>query len=565
MRNRNRPAQSVRSGDERDGVRIPEVTEAAWREIHAFSEKTQQRFDMKIKLNSVSDTTDTSPCETMAGVPCGYIIFGASGDLTLRKLIPAVFSLFRERKVPEQFFVLGFARTLMTDNEFRAKVRDSIRQVYGDIAQFDIENFAMRCFYVAGSYDQDDGYLKLREKMEELGKKFGTDGNLVFHIATPPTLYADIVSFLGTNGLVTRHQNNTPFQRVIVEKPFGHDLESAAQLDQVLLVHLAEEQIYRIDHYLGKETVQNMLMFRFANQIFEPAWNRQYIDHVQITVAEQLGIEHRAGYFEQAGLLRDMFQNHMLQLAALVGMEPPVDSSAESVRDEKVKFMKSIRPFDLENLEAQLIKGQYDEGEVSGKKLLAYRQEKGVAATSCTETYFAMKLFVDNWRWKDVPFYLQAGKRLGKKLTRIAVIFKKVPHSMFTGRLRDLDPAPNVLVFEIQPRQGISLHFQAKVPGAKMCLAPLRMEFDYRDAFGTKMDEDYSTLILDCILGDQTLYWRKDGVETSWRLLSPVLEKWETECRQVKESTLERYAAGGWGPAAGNNLIEQDGRAWLMP
>jgi len=520
---------------------------------------------MKIQLHSLSSSANGRSCEETVGVPCGYVIFGASGDLSLRKLIPAVFSLFRAKKIQEQFFVVGFARSAMTDDQFRAKVMDSIRLTYGDVAKIEIENFATRCFYVAGAYDQDDGYSRLREKTAELGQRYGSDGNLVFHIATPPTLYAVIVTFLGKNRLVTRHQNDKPFHRVIVEKPFGRDLESGVNLNKELLEHLADEQIYRIDHYLGKETVQNILMFRFANQIFEPAWNRQHIDHVQITVAEQLGVEHRAGYFEEAGLLRDMFQNHMLQLAALVGMEPPVDASAESVRDENVKFMKSIRPFDLENLETQLIRGQYDEGEVLGKKLPAYREEKGVAPTSCTETYFAMKLFVDNWRWKDVPFYLQAGKRLGEKLTRISVIFKKVPHSMFSGSLQELHPGPNVLVFEIQPRQGISLLFQAKVPGVKMCLAPLRMELDYRDVFGTKMDEDYSTLILDCMLGDQTLYWRKDGVETSWKLLNPVLDKWQAECRQAQNSALQRYPAGSWGPDAGSRLIEQDGRSWIVP
>ncbi len=513
----------------------------------------------------MSSKTNGGSCEIVTGGPCGYVVFGASGDLTHRKLMPAVFSLFRAKKIPEQFFVVGFARSVMADSEFRLRVIDSLRQAYGDISKTEIENFVMRCFYVAGGYDQDDGYRKLNEKIEELGRRFGTEGNLVFHIATPPSLYATIVSFLGKNGVVTRHQNEKPFHRVIVEKPFGQDLQSAVNLNKDLLEHLADEQIYRIDHYLGKETVQNILMFRFANQIFEPAWNRQYIDHVQITVAEQLGVEHRAGYFEKAGLLRDMLQNHMLQLAALVGMEPPVDSSAESVRDEKVKFMKSIRPFDIENLEAQLIRAQYCEGEASGKKLAAYREEKGVSATSCTETYFAMKLFVDNWRWKDVPFYLQAGKRLPTKLTRISVIFKKVPHSMFTGHSKDLDPVPNILVFEIQPRQGTSLLLQAKVPGGKMCLASLKMELDYRDVFGTKMDEDYSTLILDCMLGDQTLYWRKDGVETSWRLLSPVLKLWQAECRQAKESSLKKYAAGSWGPAAGIRLIEQDGRTWIVP
>ena len=301
-------------------------------------------------------------------------------------------------------------------------------------------------------------------------------------------------------------------------------------------------------------------MFRFANQIFEPAWNSEYIDHVQITVAEEIGVGHRAGYFEQAGLLRDMFQNHMLQLAALVGMEPPVDLSADKVRDEKIKFMKSIRPFDLDNLQSQLIRGQYG----AGKNLKSYREEDGVAAQSCTETYFAMKLLVDNSRWKNVPFYLQAGKRLEKKLTRIAVVFKEVPHIMFNKKQTGLIPAPNMLIFDLQPHQGISLLFQAKVPGSKMCLAPLAMDLDYRETFGRKMDEDYSTLILDCMLGDQTLYWRKDGVETSWKLVSPVLEKWEKEKLEDKERMLEMYTAGEWGPKAGRALMKQDDRTWMV-
>lgn len=519
---------------------------------------------MEIKLSSTASTASTESCEVVAGRPCGYAIFGASGDLTHRKLIPAVFSLFRAKKVPEEFFVVGFARSIMGDTAFRLKVKDSIHQAYGNIPESEVENFATRCFYVAGSYDQDDGYQQLHRKTEELGKRFGTGGNLVFHVATPPSLYATIVARLGKNGLVKREQNDTHFQRVIVEKPFGRDFDSAVQLNKDLLEHLTDEQIYRIDHYLGKETVQNILLFRFANRFFEPAWNSQHIDHVQITVAEQLGVEHRAGYFEQAGLLRDMFQNHMLQLAALVGMEPPVDFSADSVRDEKVKFMKSIRPFAMEKPETQLLRGQYGAGEFSGRKLVAYREEEGVAPTSCTETYFAMKLLVDNWRWKDVPFYLQAGKRLEKKLTRIAVIFKKVPHGIFGENRQGSAPSPNVLVFEIQPRQGTSLLFQAKVPGSKVCLAPLRMELDYRAAFGARMDEDYSTLILDCMLGDQTLYWRRDGVETSWKLLTPVLKKWEAESQEGKDRKLAKYAAGSWGPAAGNRFIEQDGRAWIV-
>ncbi len=507
-------------------------------------------------------------CEFMTGGGCGYVIFGASGDLTQRKLLPSVFSLCRAKRVPEEFFVIGFARSSMDDAGFRAKVRDSIRQAHDNIPEAEIELFAEKCFYVSGSYDHSDGYRLLKATTEELGARFATGGNLVFHIATPPKLYAVIVSELGKNGLVKRHQNNNPFHRVIVEKPFGRDLESADRLNNDLLEHISDDQTYRIDHYLGKETVQNILMFRFANPIFEPAWNCAYIDHVQITVAESLGVEHRAGYFESSGLLRDMFQNHMLQLAALVGMEPPVSFDSENVRDENVKFMKSIRPFDLENLAAQLVRGQYGPGVISGHETKAYRVEDGVAPASCTETYFAMKMFVDNWRWKGVPFYLRAGKRLEKKLTQIAVVFKKAPHCMFSQANAAAAPAPNVLVFDIQPKQGLSLSCQAKVPGSKMCLAPMQMDFNYRDMYGREMDEDYSTLILDCIRGDQTLFWRKDGVEASWRLLTPILRDFETCAatgRNGEPELPEIYPAGGWGPTAGDRLLEKDDRSWIAP
>lgn len=516
---------------------------------------------MKIRLKP--ETSEES-CEIVVGGPCGYVIFGASGDLTGRKLIPAVFSLFRAGKVPDNFFIVGFARSEMDDDAFRKRVEESIEHADENLSSSVREDFIARCFYVSGEYDQNDGYQRLREKLEKLSREFHTENNLIFHIATPPKLYGTIVTLLGKNNLVKRGRNDKPFQRVIVEKPFGHDLESAALLDEELREYLSEEQIYRIDHYLGKETVQNILMFRFANQIFESTWNNHHIDHIQITVAEEIGVGHRAGYFEQAGLLRDMFQNHMMQLTALIGMEPPIDFSADSVRDEKIKFMKSIRPFALDSLETQLVMGQYATGKDSEGNLTAYREEKGVKETSCTETYFAMKLLVDNWRWKDVPFYLQAGKRLEKKLTRIAVIFKKIPYLMFSEDLEGPAPSPNVLIFEIQPRQCTSLLLRAKVPGSKMCLEPLRMELDYREAFGTGMDEDYSTLILDCINGDQTLFWRRDGVEASWKLLTPVLQQWETATQAEKENMLKMYDAGSWGPAAAARFIEKDRRRWII-
>lgn len=514
---------------------------------------------MKLTVNSEV----VESCEVAMGGPCGYVIFGASGDLTRRKLLPAVFSLYKNKRIPDHFFVVGFARSPMEDNAFRSAVRDSLIRTNGDLQAAAIESFIERCFYVSGSYDQDDGYRQLLRATETLAQKYNTGGNLVFHLATPPSLYATIVAGLARNKLVRRRQNNEPYHRVIVEKPFGRDIDSAQFLNQELLYYLSEDQIYRIDHYLGKETVQNILMFRFANRLFEPVWNSQHIDHVQITAAEEIGVEHRAGYFEQAGLLRDMFQNHMLQLAALVGMEPPVDFSADSVRDEKVKFMKSIRPLDLETLNEQLVRGQYGRSKSGGQPLQAYREEEGVAPASCTETYFAMKLQVDNWRWKGVPFYLRAGKRLEKKQTRIGVVFKQVPHCMFDKKSLGGTPGQNVLVFDIQPRQGISLLFQAKVPGAKICLTSLNMSFDYREIYGPRMDEDYSTLILDCMLGDQTLYWRKDGVETSWKLLTPVLRKWEECSQSEKNSILELYAAGSWGPPGGGTLLEKDGRSWL--
>ncbi len=369
-------------------------------------------------------------------------------------------------------------------------------------------------------------------------------------------MYGTIVERLGPHLHCRRRGDSRQQVRLIVEKPFGRDLQSAVQLNTKIQQCFDESQIYRIDHYLGKETVQNILMFRFANAIFEPVWNRNFIDHIQITIAESIGVEHRAGYYDKAGALRDMFQNHMLGMLSLVAMEPPVSFGADGIRDEKVKLLRSIRAFDLESLGNFMTRGQYGPGTINGEQVAGYRQEDGVNANSRTETFVAAKVFVDNWRWKGVPFYLRTGKRLAYKDTEIAITFKQVPHSMFISAGLAEMPA-NVLVLQIQPEEGISLSFQAKRPGSKVCMSTLRMDFSYREVFGTEAPEAYQRLLLDCMVGDQTLFIRQDNVEVSWGLLTPVLNAWEKS-----DSVPCQYAAGSDSFAEADALIESDGRKW---
>ncbi len=493
--------------------------------------------------------------------PVGLVIFGASGDLTQRKLLPALFSLFDKGLLVKNSYIIGVARTQMTDEAFRQRVRESLKGHSKEAESSNLDEFVSRCGYLAGEYHDAGLYSSLSSRLKQMDAMHSTGGNRIFYFATPPNLPCPVAGRLASAGLTRGPDDGSAYVRVVIEKPFGWDLESAKELDIELHRHLNEDQIYRIDHYLGKDTVQNILMFRFANTVFEPVWNNRYIDHVQVTVAGSIGVEHRAGYFEQAGLLRDMFQNHLLQMVALVAMETPVSFEADRVRDEKVKVMRSIRPFPLNELGRWIVRGQYGSGQVNGQDVPGYRGEDGVSARSQVETFVAAKIMIDNWRWQGVPFYLRSGKRMAKDTSEIVITFRKVPHSIFSP-LMPAELTPNVLVLTVQPNEGVSLTIQAKVPGPKICLASLAMNFCYSEVFGVAPPNAYERLLLDCMLGDQTLFWRSDGIEVSWSIFTPVLEKWE---RDPEECPLYPYWAGTWGPGEAETLLERDGREWRMP
>ncbi len=488
-------------------------------------------------------------CAEQPAGPTGIVVLGASGDLTRRKLLPSLFDLYRRELLSEQFYILGCGRTHMSDEKFEQFSAEAIAKDAAGAAE-QAKNFTQKCSFISGDYDDAKFYDGLKKRIEELNKLHKVDGNLIFYLSVPPFLYPVIVEHLGVSGLAQ------PETRLIIEKPFGHDLESAQRLNEVISKCFDESQVYRIDHYLGKETVQNILMFRFANAIFEPVWNRNYIDHVQITIAESVGIEHRAGYYDKSGALRDIFQNHMLQMLALVAMEPPTSFEADRVRDEKIKLLRSIRPIEFEPWSAQIVRGRYTAGKVNSKELCGYLQEKSVPAHSQTETFVAAKLLIENWRWRGVPFYVRSGKRLAAKNTAIAITFRHVPHSMFVSAgLEELPP--NVLTLQIQPQEGMSLQFQAKRPGSKMCMGTLDMHFNYTDVFAVEMPEAYSRLLLDAMQGDQTLFNRYDSVESAWKLFDPVLRAW-----QDSDMPLYDYPAGAESFPAADNLIESDGRKW---
>ncbi len=489
-----------------------------------------------------------------------FIIFGASGDLTHRKLIPALYNLAVAGLLPEGFAVIGYAVTPMTDETFRNEMRDWVKSSPEASAfQKDVwDRFAEGLHYITGDFEKPEGYLALADKLSHLDDNHGCCGNRLFYCATPPSFYGIIAKSLGRHGLLTKREDRENWSRIIIEKPFGTSLISARELNETVHRVFKEDQIYRIDHYLGKETVQNIMAFRFANSIIEPIWNRRYVDHVQITAAESLGVEHRGRYYEEAGALRDMFQNHLIQLMALVAMDPPVRYDGRSVRDRKADVLRAIVPLDPENLGDVAVRGQYGPGEIDGVKMPGYRQEDLVDPNSCTETFAALKLVVDTWRWADVPFYLRSGKRMPKKLTEIAIQFKRVPHLFFQSSPQD-EIEPNVLTIQIQPDEGISLKLGAKQPGPEMHIRQVKMEFSYGEAFGITPATAYETLLLDAMEGDPTLFNRGDAVELSWEVLAPILETWEAT-RQYTH--FPNYAAGTWGPTAADTLLAKDGRSW---
>lgn len=478
--------------------------------------------------------------------PCVMVIFGASGDLTSRKLMPALFNLFRNNVLPRSWAIVGCGRTPLTDEEFRERMR----QALGNSPGFNLDSwpgFAASLHYVTLDYHEPAAFVSLAEELRSLDREVNAEGNRVYYLALPPALYGRVSRNLGSAGLAREHQAGNGWSRIVVEKPFGHDVRSAVELDRTLHAHFQEHQIFRIDHYLAKETVQNILMFRFANSIFEPVWDRRFIDSVAITASEALGVEQRAGYYEQTGVLRDMFQNHMMQLLALIAMEPPSEFEADRVREEKAKVHRSLRPFPMARLQDHLIVGQYAAGHIDGVEVAGYREEPGVNPASLVPTFATMRVFVDNWRWQGVPFYLTSGKRLREKLTEIVIQFKEVPHSMFRHVL-DESIIANRLALGIYPEEKISLTFQTKNPGTKLCLRSVTMDFRYHQDQAGPMLESYETVLVDVMLGDQMLFWREDDVELCWSFLTPILSECET-CA-YRDDMLRFYAAGTWGPGS---------------
>ncbi len=490
--------------------------------------------------------------------PCAIVVIGACGDLTRRKIILALFRLFQSKGLPDPFLVLGADLNDMTTEGYRDFIKESIHDLSGeDLNEKEWDAFVTHIHYKTIDPKAESPYHDAADLLKRALRDSDMPGNRLLYLAVPPTQYVGIIQGLGKAGFAAEDEDWGGWSRIIIEKPFGRDLQGAQDLNRDIHEYFREDQVYRIDHYLAKETVQNLLMFRFANAIFEPIWNRRYIDHIQITAAETLGVEHRAIYYEQAGILRDMFQNHILQLLAMTAMEPPSVFQAERVRDEKIKVFRSLRPFPVTQLNKNLVLGQYAAGTIGGKKVPAYRGEPGVDKESLTPTFAMAKVFIDSWRWQGVPFYLRSGKRMATKLTEIAIQFKGVPNLMFRNVLAE-DIHPNVLILRIQPDERITLTFQTKLPGAKVCLQPVTMNFHYSSFQEGALLDAYEKVILDCLLGDHMLFVRQDGVEECWTFLSPVLEACET-CKN-REQSLHFYPAGTWGPQATDDLMKHDGR-----
>ncbi|HTS28858.1 MAG TPA: glucose-6-phosphate dehydrogenase [Bryobacteraceae bacterium] len=487
---------------------------------------------------------------------CVVVIFGANGDLTKRKLVPALYRLAYDRRLSAGFAVVGISRTAMSDDEFREKMLDSVKR-FSEDTKFDSDvwdAFAGGLFYIAGDIGDKDLYERLAKRLAEIETSRRTGGNVMFYLSTQPSQYASISSGLGSAGL----GKGDGWRRLVVEKPFGHNLESARELSDRLHEVFAESDVYRIDHYLGKETVQNILAFRFGNGIFEPLWNRRYVNHVQITAAESIGVEGRGAYYQEAGALADMIQNHLLQVMATIAMEPSASFRATSVRDERSKLLRSIRSMTPDEIRQNTVPGQYGPARIGGQEVPGFRQEPGVDPGSQTDTYAAATFFVDNWRWAGVPFYVRTGKRLPKRVTEIAIQFNQAPLRIFENG--DGASAPNLLIVRIQPEEGISLKFLSKTPGSGMKLRPVSMDFNYGSSFGERSPSAYETLLLDAIIGDATLYTRQDMVEASWTVVEPIQEVW----RNTKYN-FSNYAAGTWGPAASDDMLAQRGHVWRKP
>jgi glucose-6-phosphate 1-dehydrogenase len=520
--------------------------------------------------------------------PAMMVIFGASGDLANRKLLPAIYKLSQQRLLPPNFVILGYARSPLSDDEFRLRARTSMvgnSEVEFQSSAWDA--FAPRLFYISGEYDDDEGFKQLQARISMLEEQWNIGGNRLFYLSTPPSVYEPIITCLGNADLV-KPAGGHNWTRVVIEKPFGSDLQSAHKLNDHVLSVFDEDQVYRIDHYLGKETVQNVLVFRFANGIFEPIWNRNYVDNVQITVAESIGVEGRGGYYEKSGALRDMMQNHLMQLVSLTAMEPPIAFDAKAVRDQKVNLLQAIRPLRMDEVPNYVVRAQYDAGTADTRPVPAYLDEYGVASDSTTETYVAWRLEIDNWRWQGVPFYLRTGKALPRKASEISVTFRRAPHLLFDStegfdgasgqgemgvqtaiqgeRLNGDSLSRNVLTMRIQPDEGITLKTLAKRPGPSVNLTPVNLEFTYGHSFGNPPDA-YQRLLLDVVLGDSTLFTRRDEVELAWQRITQVLDGWQLQEDQSSNGSqpfrLPKYPAGTWGPKEADGLLEKEGQLWF--
>lgn len=491
--------------------------------------------------------------------PCVVVIFGATGDLTSKKLMPALYNLQKEGQLPANFSCVGFARREKSHEDFRKEMHDAVKEHSRTQPIDDTlwNAFQETLYYHISEFDNDEGYESLKKFLSDLDAKHGTEGNRVFYLSIQPSFFPLVIEKLNQHGLIYKVDEKN-WSRVIIEKPFGHDLDSAHELQKTLMKHLAESQLYRIDHYLGKETVQNLLTFRFGNSIFESLWNNRYIDHVQITAAEDIGIETRGKFYEESGLFRDIIQNHVMQVMTIVAMEPPVNLDAKSVHDEKVKVLEATRRLSQEEYNTCAVRGQYGKGCVAGEDVKGYREEENVDPNSNIETFGAIKLMVDNWRWDGVPFYLRAAKRLPKRCTEIAITFKHPPNVLFQKMTPDNES--NVLAIRVQPDEGIALKINCKVPGPSSPIQPVKMDFKYSSFFGMAPPDAYERLICDCMIGDSTLFARDDEVFHSWEIFSPLLKYWE----QNPPQDFPNYEAGSWGPKAADELMERDGRKWRL-